>query len=39
MTGSVYASLEYEQIYGDKGSNKIKLFIFAEGYADYLKVD
>jgi hypothetical protein len=39
MAGSVYASLEYEQIYGDKGSNKIKLFIFAEGYADFNKND
>lgn len=39
VAASVFASLEYEQIYGENGANKIKLFFFAEGYADYLKDD
>lgn len=39
ITASVSASLEYEQIYGEEGANKIKLFFFAEGYADSLRDD
>jgi hypothetical protein len=36
---STYASLEYELIYGEKGSNKIRLFFFAEGFDELHKND
>jgi hypothetical protein len=31
------APLEYELIYGEKGPSKIRIFIFGEGYADYMR--